>query len=59
MLRKEIILKGSKLMSRIERRYEALQGVHEVWPSHLLHKEFHLNLMDNGIQTLMGSLVTH
>lgn len=35
-------------MSRIERRYEALQRIHEVWPPHLLHKELHLYLVDNS-----------
>lgn len=31
-------------MCRIQRGGEALQGVHVVGPSHLLHQELHLNL---------------
>lgn len=34
----------SQLMSRIQWGREVLQGVHVIWPSHLLHQKLHLNL---------------
>lgn len=35
-------------MSWIQWGGEALQGIHVVWPSHLLHQKLHLNLKREG-----------